>query len=172
MAPSQPSGSGPVPAEVTEIERALSRIAYLITRARQHDRTAIEAGVPVNRAAVPILRLLAESGPLRPGEIAERLAVEPPHIARQVHLLEQAGYAEHAPDPGDRRARRVRLTASGLEATDRISQASRQGLSRALAGWTPSDLRQLAALMGRMTDDFIACAAGEDCQLNGERGRS
>ena len=164
MAAQQPAGVAPVPADadVTEIERALSRIAYLITRARQHDRTALEAGVPVNRAAVPILRLLAESGAMRPGEIAERLGVEPPHIARQVHLLEKAGWAGHAPDPGDRRARRVRLTAAGTDAIDRVNQAARQWIRCALADWTPEEREHLAALMGRMADDFIAHTAATE----------
>jgi DNA-binding MarR family transcriptional regulator len=151
----------PVPPDVIELERALSRIAYLITRHRQHDRTAVEAGVPVSRAAVPILRLLAESPSLRPGEIAARLEVEPPHIARQVHLLERAGYAESVPDPGDRRAHTVRLTASGRDAISRISQAGRQQMLKALAGWSPQELRQLATLMSRMADDFSAHAASQ-----------
>jgi len=151
----------PVPKDVIELERALARIAYLITRHRQHDRTAVEAGVPVGRAAVPILRLRAESPSLRPGEIAARLEVEPPHIARQVHLLEREGYAESVPDPADRRAHTVRLTPSGRDAVSRISQAGRQQMLKALADWSPQELRQLATLMSRMADDFSAHAASQ-----------
>ena len=162
MAAHQPSGAGPVPADVVEIQRALSRVAYLITRARQHDRTALEAGVPVTRAAVPILRLLAESGPLRPGAIATRLEVEPPHIARQVRLLEKAGHVERVPDPGDRRACRVRLTPSGQDAIGRVNQVARQQVLQALAGWTPQERSQLATLLSRMVDDFLAHMARDD----------
>jgi DNA-binding MarR family transcriptional regulator len=168
MAVREPSAVGAVPvtgrapaAAVIELERALSQIAYLITRHRQHDRTAVEAGVPVSRAAVPILRLLAESPSLRPGEIAARLEVEPPHIARQVHLLERAGYAESVPDPGDRRAHTVRLTPAGRDAIGRISQAGRQQMLKALASWSPQELQQLATLISRMADDFSAFAASE-----------
>ena len=157
----QPRIASAVPADVIELERALSQIAYLITRHRQHDRTAVEAGVPVSRAAVPILRLLAESPSLRPGEIAARLEVEPPHIARQVHLLERAGYAESVPDPGDRRAHTVRLTPAGRDAIGRISRAGRQQMLKALANWSPQELQQLATLISRMADDFSADAASE-----------
>jgi DNA-binding MarR family transcriptional regulator len=156
-----PRIAGAVPTDVIELERAFSQIAYLITRRRQHDRTAVEAGVPVSRAAVPILRLLAESPSLRPGEIAARLEVEPPHIARQVHLLERAGYAESVPDPGDRRAHTVRLTPAGRDAIGRISQAGRQQMLKALASWSPQELQQLATLISRMADDFSAFAASE-----------
>ncbi|NEA26324.1 MarR family transcriptional regulator, partial [Actinomadura bangladeshensis] len=62
-------GVPPDPAEIgtVEIERALSRVAHMLTRARQHDRTVVAAGVPVDRAAVPVLRALADGGgPMRP----------------------------------------------------------------------------------------------------------
>jgi DNA-binding MarR family transcriptional regulator len=159
------SAGGPVPADVIEIERALAQIAYLITRHRQHDRTAVEAGVPVSRAAVPILRLLAESPSLRPGEIAARLEVEPPHIARQVHQLERAGYAESVPDSTDRRAHTVRLTPAGRDAISRISQAGRQQMLKALAAWSPQERQQLATLISRMADDFSAYAASQGIDL-------
>ena len=161
MGSDRPRIADAVPTDVIELERALSQIAYLITRHRQHDRTAVEAGVPVSRASVPILRLLAESPSLRPGEIAARLEVEPPHIARQVHLLERAGYAESVPDPGDRRAHTVRLTPAGRDAIGRISQAGRQQMLKALASWSPQELQQLATLISRMADDFSAFAASE-----------
>ncbi|MBX6769948.1 MAG: hypothetical protein IRY90_22815, partial [Actinomadura rubrobrunea] len=65
-----PSGSsvetdGPVPADVIEIERALTRIAYLLNRSRRHGQVKAEADVEVDRAAVPVLRLLSDSEPLR-----------------------------------------------------------------------------------------------------------
>ncbi len=61
-----------------DIERALSRITYLSTRARQHERLMALAGVPLDRAAVALLRQIADSEPLRPGELANRLGSRPP----------------------------------------------------------------------------------------------
>lgn len=58
---------GPASPQVIEIERALTRITYLSTRARQHDRLMALAGVPLDRAAVALLRQVADSEPLRPG---------------------------------------------------------------------------------------------------------
>jgi DNA-binding MarR family transcriptional regulator len=107
---------------------------------------------------VPILRLLADSGPLRPGELAVRLAVEAPHITRQVHRLDEVGYTECVADPGDRRAHRVRLTPAGREAADRIRAVSQQRVQRALAHWSARDREQLAILFGRMVEDFVAHA--------------
>jgi DNA-binding MarR family transcriptional regulator len=94
MPPDQPVGGGSSAAEdVAEIERALTRIAHLITRARRHDHVKAATGVPLDRAAVIILRLLSESDALRPSELAARLRV--------------AGYVSRVPAPYDRRAQLV-----------------------------------------------------------------
>ncbi|MGP4028587.1 MarR family winged helix-turn-helix transcriptional regulator [Actinomadura sp. 3N407] len=147
--------SSPVPPDIVEIERALSRVAHMLTRFRQHDRTVVAAGVPVDRAAVPLLRALAENeGPMRPGELAVRLAVEAPHVTRQVQRLERAGYVERVPDPDDRRCQRVRLSGSGLEAVESIRASGRHWISGALAAWSPAERERLAGLVNRMVDDF------------------
>jgi DNA-binding MarR family transcriptional regulator len=150
-----------VPADVVVLESTLTRIAYLMARAKQHHRLAAEADVPVDRAAVPILRLLADSGPQRPGELAVRLAVEAPHITRQVHRLEELDYLERVADPGDRRAHQVQLTPAGRDAADRIRAVSQRRVQDALAHWSPRDREQLAILFRRMVDDFLAHASDD-----------
>jgi DNA-binding MarR family transcriptional regulator len=158
MSAPAPAGTS-VPPEVIEVERALARISYLLNRARQHDQITAAAGVPVDRAALPILRQLAESEPVRPGDLAARLAVEPPHVTRQLQRLETAGYVERVADPSDRRAHRVRLTAAGRTATGRIQQVARESIWQALADWSARDREQLATLFHRMVDDFLHHAA-------------
>ncbi len=148
--------------EVIDIERALNRITYLSTRARQHDRRMALAGVPLDRAAVALLRQIADSEPLRPGELANRLGVEASHVTRQVQQLQKAGYVARVPDPDDRRAQRIELTAQGQEAIDRIRAAGALGMQAALAAWSPEDLRQLATLFHRMVDDFLAYAVDDE----------
>ncbi len=145
--------------DVVEVERALARIAHLLNRAKQHHQVAAEAGVPVDRAAVPILRQLAEGEPMRPGDLAAQLAVEAPHVTRQVQRLEAAGYVERVPDPADRRALRLRLTDPGRDAVERILDAGRQSIAQALADWSPEERGQLATLFHRMVDDFVRHAS-------------
>jgi DNA-binding MarR family transcriptional regulator len=158
--PQPPSGA--VSPEVIDIERALNRITYLSTRARHHDRLMALAGVPLDRAAVALLRQIADSEPLRPGELANRLGVEASHVTRQVQQLQKAGYVARVPDPDDRRAQRIELTAQGQEAIDRIRAAGALGMQAALAAWSPEDLRQLATLFHRMVDDFLAYAVDDE----------
>jgi DNA-binding MarR family transcriptional regulator len=149
-------------ADAAEILREITRIAHLITRARRHDRVRTVAAVPLDRAAVTVLGQLAEAGPVRPGELAARLGVEAPHVTRQVQRLQQAGYADRVPDPDDRRAQLIQLTPAGRAASDRIREAGTAGMQAALAHWPPQELHQLATLLHRMVDDFLAYAAAEE----------
>ncbi|GAA3245535.1 MarR family transcriptional regulator [Streptomyces sp. XM83C] len=157
--PSAVPGASP---EVAEIERALSRITYLSTRARQHERLMDRAGVPLDRAAVALLRQVADAEPLRPGELAHRLGVEASHVTRTVQQLCRAGYVTRVPDPDDGRAQRIELTDAGRDAVRRIRAAGVRGMQAALAHWTPEELARLAGLFHRMVDDFLAHAAAAD----------
>ncbi|CCK32716.1 MarR-family transcriptional regulator [Streptomyces davaonensis JCM 4913] len=160
--PTPPLPDVPASAEVTEIERALTRITYLSTRARRHERLMALAGVPLDRAAVALVRQIAESEPLRPGELANRLGVEASHVTRTVQQLEKSGYVSRVPDPADRRAQRIELTETGRAAVARVRDAGARGMQLALADWEPEELRQLATLFHRMVDDFLECAVDEE----------
>ena len=150
----------PLPDDMAELERALTRISHLLTRAKQHDRTVEEAGVDVDRASAPLLRVLADAPePVRLGELAERLAVEAPHVTRQVQRLERTGFVTRVPDPEDRRAQRVRITAKGADAVECIREVGCRWMGEALIEWSDEDRHRLAALCHRMVDDFERLAA-------------
>lgn len=161
--PTEPLPAAASP-EVIEIERALTRITYLSTRARQHDRLMATAGVPLDRAAVALLRQVADSDPLRPGELAQRLGVEASHVTRTVQQLQKSGHVTRVPDPDDGRAQRIQLTDTGRQAIDRIRDAGSRGMQLALAKWSPEELGQLAALFHRMVDDFLSYSIDEDSE--------
>ncbi|WP_329213350.1 MarR family transcriptional regulator [Streptomyces sp. NBC_01485] len=148
--------------EVIEIERALTRITYLSTRARRHERLMALAGVPLDRAAVALLRQIADSEPLRPGELAQRLGVEASHVTRTVQQLQKSGYVTRVPDPQDGRAQRIELTDTGRAAVDQVRDAGARGMQQALSDWSPEELRRLATLFHRMVDDFLSHSADEE----------
>ncbi|WP_405836128.1 MarR family winged helix-turn-helix transcriptional regulator [Streptomyces sp. NBC_01518] len=157
-----PIPEAPASPEVTEIERALTRITYLSTRARQHDRLMALAGVPLDRAAVALLRQVADSDPLRPGELAQRLGVEASHVTRMVQQLQKSGYVTRVPDPDDRRAQRIELTEAGRKAVSNVRDAGARGMQMALSEWSTDELQQLATLFHRMVDDFLKYSIDED----------
>ncbi|MEU9351264.1 MarR family transcriptional regulator [Streptomyces griseoloalbus] len=162
--PTPPLPDVPASPEVAEIERAFHRITYLSTRARQHERLMAMAGVPLDRAAVALLRQMADTEPMRPGELAARLGVEASHITRTVQQLEKSGHATRVPDPDDRRAQRIELTDAGREAIARIRETGVRGMQVALDHWSPEELRQFAALFHRMVDDLLAHSIDEESE--------
>ncbi|MEI5525416.1 MarR family transcriptional regulator [Streptomyces brasiliscabiei] len=142
-------------ADVAEIERLLTRIAYLAGRSRRHERLMSDSGLSLDRASVSILRHIAESEPLRPGVLAVRLSVEASHVTRQLRQLEGDGYVVRVPDPDDRRAQRVQITEDGLAAFERVREAGRRGIEAVLGDWSTEDRRRLADLFSRLADDFV-----------------
>ncbi|MEV1082742.1 MarR family transcriptional regulator [Streptomyces sp. NPDC050211] len=129
--------------EAVEIERALTRAAYLNASARRH----------------AVLTALAQL-----------LAVEASHVTRQVRQLERSGHVERVRDPDDRRALRVRPTPLGMDAVARIRDIGTRGMQLALADWSPEELRQLALLFGRMVDALLTYAADEGQAPHAPRG--
>jgi DNA-binding MarR family transcriptional regulator len=116
----------------------------------------ITAGVPLDRAAVVILRELSATGAVRLGELANAVRMEASHVTRQVQKLTIAGYVKRVPDPSDNRAQIIVLTSSGKAAATQVAAQARQGILAALAHWTPSDLHELATLLDRVLDDLAA----------------
>ena len=162
--PTPPSAEVPASAatDVAEIDRNLNRMAHLANHSREHGRLREQAGIPLERSAVVLLRQIADSGLLRPGELANLLAVEASHVTRQVQRLQEAGYVTRVPDPHDRRAQRIRLTAAGEEAVVRIREVKCHSMRMALEDWSPQELRRLASFVDRMVDDLLAYAIESD----------
>jgi DNA-binding MarR family transcriptional regulator len=147
--------------EVAEIEVALTEIAYLAGRARQHERLMAVAGLSLDRSAAAMLRRLAADEPIRAGELANRLAVEASHVTRQIQQLERSGHVTRVPDPEDGRAQLIQLTPLGRAAVERIRLVGCLGMQQALEGWPIEEREKLAVLFRRMVDDFVAHAEDE-----------
>lgn len=155
---STPPPAAPVSTDVIAIEQALTRVAYLAYRARQHERLMAVVSLNLDRAAAAILRSIAESEPVRPGVLAVRLSVEASHVSLQLRQLEKDGYVIRIQDLDDSRAHLIQLTDAGLAAAERIREVSRRGMQVALADWSSEDMRQLATLFHRLVDDFVTHA--------------
>jgi DNA-binding MarR family transcriptional regulator len=92
-------------------------LGYLLAKASQRWNEALqagfaEAGYPEVRASYGsvLIPLLEEDG-LRMGEIARRARLSKQTMTTLVRLCERDGLVERRPDPEDRRATRVHLTA-------------------------------------------------------------
>ncbi len=94
---------------------------------RFYDRRAQVLGV--TRAQWRVLAVLGREPGLKQVSLAERLDIEPITLSRIIDRLEGAGLVARAPDPSDRRAWRLELTAA---ATPLLTQL--RGLAEDMAG--------------------------------------
>lgn len=92
-------------------------LGYLLAKASQHWNELLQAGFAeegfpeVKASYGSVLIPLFEEDQLRMGEIARRARLSKQTMTTMVRLCERDGLVERQPDPQDRRATRVSLTA-------------------------------------------------------------
>jgi DNA-binding MarR family transcriptional regulator len=113
--------------------------------------TAKEGGDP---AALHVVHMVCEHGPLRLTALAEAAMLDASTVSRHVQSLEAAGHLARTPDPADRRATLIAITDSGHALLAEALAARGRLLEAALAGWPPADRDALARLLSRLAEDM------------------
>jgi DNA-binding MarR family transcriptional regulator len=117
-------------------------VGYLLAKASQHWNELLQQGFAgegfpeVKASYGSVLIPLFEEDGLRMGEIARRARLSKQTMTTMVRLCERDGLVERRPDPDDRRATRVDLTAR--------ARRFRPAAERVLGGLE----REVAALLG------------------------
>jgi DNA-binding MarR family transcriptional regulator len=94
-------------------------LGFLLAKASQRwnelltEAFAAEGFSEVRASYGSVLLPLFEEDGLRMGQVARRARLSKQTMTTMVRLAERDGLVERRPDPGDRRATRVRLTAKG-----------------------------------------------------------
>jgi DNA-binding MarR family transcriptional regulator len=143
----------PVLIKVDEALLTLGRPSHL---RRIGERVRAGAGLPLDRAAYPVLRGIAECGPVRLSDLAIRLGVEISTASRQVKELEQAGLVERTGDPKDGRVTMLALAPAGREALKKLRESWRRTLVEILDAWPEDEREALANLLARLAADMVA----------------
>ncbi len=76
---------------------------------------------------------------MRLSDLADRLHIAPRSATTVVDALEEAGLVERSPDPADRRAVRILLTAAGRSAVERIGQVRYEVSQEYFGAVSPAD---------------------------------
>ncbi len=99
----------------------LLRAAYFSLRRRGNaDFSPFDA----NGDQFVLLKLLADGGSMNQLELVKRGGYDPSTTANMLKLLETRGHISRQPDPGDGRAKIVRLTAAGRAQHKKLWKAS------------------------------------------------
>jgi DNA-binding MarR family transcriptional regulator len=105
-------------------------VAYRALEQRAHDAIVAASITDITLAQARVAARIGQHG-TRVSELAEQARVTKQSAGFLVQQLEAAGYVERVPDPTDRRARLVRLTARA----DRVVQTANAEVDRALTEW-------------------------------------
>ena len=133
-----------------ELAAAMIGLTSLINSPRRDHILLAEAGVELDRALFALLVMLDRTGESSVGDLADSVGRDSTTVSRQLARLHEIGLVTRARTPSDRRIRTARLTSAGDKVVAAISAARRRLLSRALSGWSPSELRSLTALTTRL----------------------
>jgi len=104
--------------------------------------------------AWPLLMIGRLGNGIRPGVLADVLAIEGASLVRQLDQLAEAGLVERREDPADRRAKTLHLTPAGTRARAKIEAALDAMRAEMFQGIADADLeaclRVFSALDGRL----------------------
>ena len=121
-------------------------------RLRLRTRVALEPW-DVSPSLGRALSVLSRHGDLRLSALAEHLRIVPRSATEVVDDLERFGLAERRPDPADRRATLVALTAEGAKTSRDIQHARQAEGDRFFAALDATDREDLTRILRKLRDD-------------------
>jgi len=128
--------------DVHDIAAALRVSVGMLLRRLRQVRPDDELSLPESSALARLDRI----GPATPGALAKVEQISPQSMGATLAALEARGLIERHPDPADGRRVVLSVTEAGLELLRNKRGARTEQLAQALsAGFTPAELRQLAA---------------------------
>ncbi len=114
-----------------------------------HARRQIEAA-GLGPSDFGVLEVLHHKGPLPVNGIGQKVLLSSGSITPAVDRLEARGLVRRTPDPGDRRVRRVELTAAGKRLMRAEFPRHEEALERAAAALDEEERRTLIALLKKL----------------------
>ena len=145
--PDRPRGHSPSSLPDGGAEGDLGDLVLRVARAVR--RRGAEAMSPWDIAPhhARALKVISRHEGIRPGELATHLRVAPRSVTDVVDALESRGLLAREPDPGDRRATVLVLTASGRQLMQEIGQARRADADTYFARLSATDRADLERIL-------------------------
>lgn len=111
-------------------------------------------GQPVSPGTLRVARAVERLQDPYVGDVAEGLGIDASTATRLVDRAVKEGYVEKAQDQKDLRRVALRLTNQGGQLLERATRVRRQLLDEVTSEWSSRDLRSLADLLHRLSDDL------------------
>lgn len=126
--------------------------------------TGAVADVPAGSRGYQVLVAITTEEPSSQLALAQRLGIDKTQMTYVVDALEDGGFVERRPHPGDRRVRQVLPTPAGRALLTSARAALREveaGLMRHLSGEEQTQLRRLLARVALTAGDVVPCTPGD-----------
>ncbi len=138
-----------------EIELALERFSARENRGELYRTLATRAGVDLPPRSCWLLYRLSENPAVTVTDLAQKLKVDPALILPGVEGLVAAGMVERrsARANGDRD---LYVTASGVTAMNKLTEARRSGLTELLEGWNPEEHPEVIEMVKELAHALLA----------------
>jgi DNA-binding MarR family transcriptional regulator len=136
-----------------EIELALERLSSRENRGELYQTLATRAGVDLPPRSVWLLYRLSENPACTTTDLARHLKVDPILIAPGVEGLVAAGMIEARSRDGDHD---FHVTARGVDAMERLTEARRSGLTELLEGWNPEEHPEVIEMVKDLAHSLLA----------------
>jgi len=138
---------------ISDVGRLLR--TYADQKARQFGMTRAQWAV--------LLKLERHEG-VQQSDLAEFLEIQPITLTRLVDRLCDSGLVERRPDPADRRAKRLYLTAAARPLLEKISQQVEEVAEEVLAGLDPQSVDAVLSQLGIARENLKKAIAGKTPQ--------
>ena len=132
-------------------DQGLSDLFWGVARRLRHQGRETLEPWHVTPSQSRALNVLERHSALRPGELAEHLHIAPRSATEVVDDLQERGLVERRPDPADRRATLVALTAAGAEVGEAIRAARQAEADRFFGSLSEQDRAELTRILRMLT---------------------
>ncbi len=132
-----------------------------IARLSRQAFNARAASLGLSLAQWRVLAVLARQDGINQVRLADILEIQPMTLVRQIDRLETMDLVARRPDPGDRRAVRLELTAAAAPLIAQMRRIADELWDAALAGFAPDEREALHHTLVRIKAALCADAHGE-----------
>lgn len=119
---------------------------------RRFDQRARAFGL--TRAQWQVLKQLFRSEGINQAGLAERMDIEPISLCRLVDRMEDAGWIERRPDPADRRARLLFMTAQSRAVLDTMRALATDVYAEALDGLEADEVQRFVTTLAHVRSNL------------------
>jgi MarR family transcriptional regulator for hemolysin len=136
---------------VMNLDRSFGFLVHDVARLfgrRFNQRALLFLGL--TRAQCKVLGYLGRNEGINQAGLADLLEIKPMTLVRQIDRMEEDGWIERRPQPGDRRARRLVLTDKARPILARILDLSNEVRTEAFAGLSRQEGQYLIELLRRV----------------------